>query len=58
MPEIDPVIELIGHLFAKYSFLITGQGWATTTPAIQHNWMAIFNVPWNGSPPPERRRQA
>jgi len=26
--------------------LIQGVGWAMLEPAIQHNWMAVFTVPW------------
>ena len=46
LDEVHDTIDTIGHLFKKYSFLLTGNGWGTLEPAIQHPWQAVFAVPW------------
>jgi hypothetical protein len=53
LPTLDDVhntIDLIGRLFVKYENLLTAATWAELTPALQHNWEAIFETPWK---PPE-----
>jgi hypothetical protein len=46
MKAIHEPIDVIGEVFARYSSLLTGSGWASLTPAIQHDWKAAFKVPW------------
>ena len=45
--ELNDAITVIGELFRKYSLLLTGDSYATLVPVPQHNWEAIFDVPWN-----------
>jgi hypothetical protein len=56
LDEVHDAIDTIGHLFKKYDFLIQGVGWAVLEPAIQHNWMAAFTVPWMKMDHRPRRR--
>jgi AbiU2 len=44
--EVHDAIDLIGDLFKKYGNLLTAAAWADLTPAIQHDWEAVFRVPW------------
>lgn len=44
--DINDAIDVIGRLFSQYSRLLTGVAWASVVPAIQHNWKAVFTVPW------------
>lgn len=46
LTEVHDTIDTIGHLFKKYAFLLTGKGWGSLDPAIQHPWQAAFTVPW------------
>jgi hypothetical protein len=44
--EVHDAIDLIGHLFKKYGNLLTAAAWVELTPALQHDWEAVFRVPW------------
>ena len=44
--EVHDAIDLIGDLFKKYGNLLTAAAWVDLTPALQHDWEAVFRVPW------------
>jgi hypothetical protein len=44
--ELNAAIAIVGELFRKYALLLTGDSYATLVPVPQHNWEAIFEVPW------------
>lgn len=44
--EVHEAIDLIGTLFKKYGSLLTAAAWVELTPALQHDWEAVFRVPW------------
>ena len=44
--ELHAAVDMIGELFAKYVNLLTASSYATLVPAFQHDWKAIFRVPW------------
>jgi hypothetical protein len=44
--ELDAAIDTIGKLFQKYANLLTASSWPILVPAIQHDWLAPFRVPW------------
>jgi hypothetical protein len=49
MPTLDDVhaaIGRIGEIYNRYYGLLTASSWAELVPAIQHDWMAVFRVPW------------
>lgn len=46
LDDVHDAIDVLGDVFKKYDFLIQGASWACLEPAIQHNWMAAFTVPW------------
>jgi hypothetical protein len=52
--DVHEAIETIGVLFRRYSSLLTCSTYMTLVPAIQHDWLAAFRVPWmrrNFTPP-------
>jgi hypothetical protein len=44
--ELNAAIRVVGELFRKYALLLTGDSYATLVPVPQHNWEAIFEMPW------------
>jgi hypothetical protein len=38
--------DVVGHLFKKYGNLLTAADWVYLEPIPQHDWLAIFRVPW------------
>jgi hypothetical protein len=44
--EVHDAIDLIGRLFQKYGHLLTAASWAELTPVLQHDWEAVFRIPW------------
>lgn len=44
--EVHDAIDLIGRLFQKYGNLLTAASWVELTPALQHDWEAVFRIPW------------
>jgi hypothetical protein len=48
--ELNSTIDMIGELFRKYHLLLTSDSYALLEPAIQGNWLAIFQVPWLVAP--------
>jgi hypothetical protein len=54
LEEIHAAIDLVGRVFVKYSGLLTAASWVELTPVIQHNWEAIFEVPWKEPRRPRR----
>jgi phytoene dehydrogenase-like protein len=49
--NVHDAIDVLGHLFKKYSNLLTGAAFVTTVPTIQGDWQAVFRVPWIRSNP-------
>jgi hypothetical protein len=43
---VHEAIDVIGDLFTRYHNLLAANSHVELTPAIQHNWKAIFRVPW------------
>jgi hypothetical protein len=50
--DLDEAIDSVGEMFKKYSTTLTGASWMTLEPALNHDWKAIFRLPWIA--PPER----
>jgi hypothetical protein len=46
LSEVHDAIDLVGRLFTKYGNMLTAATWAELTPALQHDWEAVFRVPW------------
>jgi hypothetical protein len=44
--DVHEAIDAIGELFKKYYNLLTASSFAFLEPVIQHDWMAVFRVPW------------
>lgn len=44
--QVHDAIDLTGGLFRKYGNLITAASWGDLTPALQHDWEAVFRIPW------------
>jgi len=44
--EVHDAIDLIGRLFQKYGNLLTAASWVELTPVLQHDWEAVFRMPW------------
>ena len=44
--ELDFAIDGISELFNKYSQVIVGKTWPVLVPEIDHDWQAVFRVPW------------
>jgi hypothetical protein len=44
--EVHDAIDLVGGLFKKYSALFTAAAILDLTPALQHDWEAVFRMPW------------
>lgn len=46
LKEVHDTIDAIGYLFKKYHNLLTAASFLSLVPAIQHDWQAVFRVPW------------
>jgi hypothetical protein len=46
LAEVHDAVDVIGDLFGKYYNLLTASFFTDYVPAIQHDWMAAFRVPW------------
>jgi AbiU2 len=46
LDEVHEAIDLVGEYFNKYGFLLTGASWHRLTPVLQHDWEAVFRMPW------------
>jgi hypothetical protein len=44
--DVHDAIDLMGRLFQKYGNLLTAASWVDLTPVLQHDWEAVFRVPW------------
>lgn len=44
--EVDPAMDLIGEIMARYTLLFTAAGVVDVVPALQSDWKAIFREPW------------
>lgn len=44
--DVHDAIDVIGDLFKRYYNLLTASSYAILVPAIQHDWKAVFRVPW------------
>ena len=44
--DVHAAVEVIGDLFKRYYNLLTAGSYAELVPAIQHDWQAVFRVPW------------
>jgi len=44
--DLDTAIDVVGELFTKYGNLLTASTFVTLVPEPQHDWLAIFRVPW------------
>jgi hypothetical protein len=44
--EVHDAIDLVGRLFCRYGNLLTAASWVDLTPTIQHDWEAVFRLPW------------
>jgi hypothetical protein len=54
--DVHDAIDKVGFLFTKYTNLLTASTWAFLEPVLQHDWEAVFRVPWmRGSGPPKPR---
>jgi len=54
--DVHDSIEVIGNLFSRYSTLFSAAVWAFLVPVIQHDWEAVFQVPWLFPTRPRRRK--
>lgn len=52
--DLHAVIDVIGSIFKRYYNLLTASSMYTLVPAIQHDWTAVFRVPWIPGTAPER----
>jgi AbiU2 len=46
LKDVHDAIDVIGELFRKYYTLLTASSMATLVPIIEHDWTAVFRVPW------------
>jgi hypothetical protein len=46
LSEVHEAIDLVGRMFQKYGNLLTAASWVDLTPVLQHDWEAVFRVPW------------
>jgi len=46
LEDVHDAIDVIGHLFSKYSNVLTASSWVFLVPAIQTDWLALFREPW------------
>jgi hypothetical protein len=44
--DMDAAVDALGHMFKKYSNVLTAGSWVVLEPAVQEDWKAIFRVPW------------
>jgi hypothetical protein len=44
--QVHGAVEVIGDLFKRYYNLLTAGSYVELVPAIQHDWKAVFRVPW------------
>jgi hypothetical protein len=54
--EVHEAVDLVGDYFKKYSLLLRNSGYADLTPVLQHDWEAIFRLPWIESKPDSSER--
>jgi hypothetical protein len=46
LDEVHDAIDVIGERFQRYYSLFTRASMPELVPAIQHDWKAVFHVPW------------
>jgi hypothetical protein len=44
--DVHDAIDVSGDLFRKYYNLLTAASYISLVPVIQHDWKAVFRVPW------------
>jgi len=44
--DLNAAIDVVGDLFTRYGNLLTASTFVTLVPEPQHDWLAIFRVPW------------
>lgn len=44
--EVKAALDAQGKMLQKYHVLVTGDAIAFTTPEIQYNWKAVFDISW------------
>jgi len=44
--ELDAAVDVLGELLARYNGLLTLRSLLQITPELQHDWEAVFRVPW------------
>jgi hypothetical protein len=44
--DLNKAVDLVGDLYQKYNNLVTASDYVTLVPEIQHDWKAVFRVPW------------
>jgi hypothetical protein len=47
--DLDAAIDSIGEMFKKYHGLLTASTHFTLVPELDHDWKAVFRVPWIAS---------
>lgn len=45
--DLHAAIDVIGDVFRRYYSLLTASSMPDLVPVIQHDWTAIFRVPWD-----------
>jgi hypothetical protein len=46
LSEVHDAVDVIGEVFRRYYSLFEAAGMMSLEPAIQHDWLAPFRVPW------------
>lgn len=46
--DVAAALDALSDMLIKYHVLVTGDAIAFTTPVIQYNWKAVFDIPWRG----------
>src|ERR1700735_4611906 len=46
LSDVHSAIDQIGYFYRKYYNLLTAASWAFLVPVMQHDWKAVFRVPW------------
>jgi hypothetical protein len=44
--DINEAIDLLGTLYHRYNLLLTASEDISLVPELQHDWKAVFRVPW------------
>jgi hypothetical protein len=44
--DLHAAIDVLGQIFLRYHHLLTGSTMAYLVPTLQHDWKAVFRVPW------------